>query len=127
MTDWVERQLINSVKLRDRNETANCWQFVATVLHDEYGIEVPSFRAGEEMRNFEAIRLAKQWEGITKEEARAGDVVIVNRGPGIVPHVGIITPDGRVMHYAMGQALVEHLGSISWKRKPCEFYRRIKD
>lgn len=107
----------------------DCWGLVWHVLHEEFGLDVPSYADEYADSNDEtsAAAIAKhrhEWLHIPHANSRLGDVVEMMRG-GKLWHVGLLLPGGWVLHTNEGTGSVAEEVEWLWPRIT-GFYRWVK-
>ncbi|HRQ13091.1 MAG TPA: NlpC/P60 family protein [Promineifilum sp.] len=103
---WVCRYI--GLPYRDHGRTrsgVDCWGLVRLIYKNELGIDLPSYAeisAEDLMRAARAIDAGKDgelWRGVPASDIVPFDVAVMRHyGRRTVGHVGIVTPERRILH-----------------------------
>ena len=120
---------------RDKNGV-DCWGLVAIVLHEQFGIDVPSYddeyetttdcgKIGEVIE-----REAGSWWLVPMDEAQPGDVIVMRVLPFgadkkiYATHVGVVIERDWMLHVERGiDAVIDRYTRPRWGRRVVGIYR----
>jgi cell wall-associated NlpC family hydrolase len=110
-------------------EELHCWSLVRRVLHEQFGIEAPSYADEyESPENWSKVaatttRARQCWREVAAGAEQPGDVVLL-RMQGQPIHVGIVIVPGDMLHTLKGLgACVENYRALRWRERVLGFYR----
>ena len=121
--NWVDTQMLQAA-IGTGDPVRDCWHFISIVQREVFNIDLPDFSEDHAniLPDFIVAQTQSQWQQIDEDDIHEGDLCIVNKRK-MTPHIGVITPDGGILHYSRGQPKTEKLNSLQWRRREREFYR----
>ena len=113
-------------KGRDRKGW-DCWGLIRVVYEEQLGIKLPillgEYRSAHEMDGIQELigNEKVRWVGVS--EKQEGDVITF-RVMGRETHLGLVAPDGKMLHVMDGtDTCLQPLTSTNWSRRVTGFFR----
>jgi cell wall-associated NlpC family hydrolase len=128
---WVQPYVGVPFKEKGRDRSGwDCWGCLSVALHEQRGIEVPSYTEGyattqdrDEIAAMMRGEIARQWQPVDESDVQPFDAITL-RILGMPMHCGLVIAPGLFLHALRGiGTVVERWDSLLWRKRVMGFVR----